>query len=177
MKSLAGLLLICLSLPAAAATYRWVDANGQVHYSDRPRENAEKVEISGAQTYTPTGRARPQAASRGTGSEDEAQPIYQSLRVVRPAPQETYRNIAGRLPVTLSLTPSLSPGHSLQVFYDGRPVVSWPARQLSFTLTDVYRGEHNLRAVVVDIDGKQLASSETVTFYVHQTSLFNRARN
>lgn len=181
MKRLAALLLTCLALPALAATYRWVDENGVVHYSDKPRENAEQIEVPAAQTYSRD--TIPARASRNTGSRSTqarssgSQATYQSLRVVRPAPQETYRNIGGELPVSLSLTPNLLPGHRLRVLYDGRPLQDWPERLLSHTITGVYRGEHNIKAEVVDAGGKTVASSATVTFFVHQTSLFNRPRN
>ncbi|HCA22960.1 MAG TPA: DUF4124 domain-containing protein [Pseudomonas sp.] len=41
------LLLACcgLSLPLQAEIYRWVDANGQVHFGERPRPGAETVEV------------------------------------------------------------------------------------------------------------------------------------
>ncbi|NNF51486.1 MAG: DUF4124 domain-containing protein [Gammaproteobacteria bacterium] len=177
------LLLSCLALPALAATYRWVDENGVVHYSDRPRENAELVEVPTAQTYTPSARPGARAAGQsaatpaGTRGPAQEQAAYQSLRVVRPAPQETYRNIGGELAVSLSLSPALKPGHRLRVLYDGQPWPSWPERLLSYTLSGVYRGEHNIKAEVVGADGKVVASSDTVTFFVHQTSVNNRARN
>jgi len=182
MSKSAILLLTCAALPVMAATYRWVDENGVVHYSDRPRENAEEIEVPVAQTYAPTTRSPGQASgrtaapgnSRGATGEQAA---YQSLRVVRPAPQETYRNIGGELPVSLSLSPPLKQGHRIRVLYDGQAWPTWPERLLSFTLSGIYRGEHNIKAEVLAPDGKVVASSETVTFFVHQTSLFNRARN
>jgi hypothetical protein len=36
MRCLSILLGLCLSLPAAAEVYRWVDADGKVHYSGSP---------------------------------------------------------------------------------------------------------------------------------------------
>ncbi len=39
----AGLLLV--SAAAAAGTYRWVDAEGKVHYSDRPTPEAQQVQV------------------------------------------------------------------------------------------------------------------------------------
>ncbi len=175
MKLFLILLLLSLGAQAAGATYRWVDESGQVHYSDRPREGAVKVELGGAQTYT-----QPKAPARTAApTSPDAAPAsrYASLRIVKPGPEESYRNIGGQLPVTLSLNPNLSPAHSLRVYYDGSQVRDWPASQLSFTLTDVYRGEHNLRAVVVDAQGNELVTSELVTFFVHQTSILNRPRN
>ena len=46
MRILALLLACCgLSLPLQAEIYRWVDANGQVHFGERPRPGAETVEV------------------------------------------------------------------------------------------------------------------------------------
>ncbi len=172
------ILLILACAQAGADTYRWVDNTGQVHYSDRPTEGATKVQLGNAQTYQQPRRSTPPPVTRqdAAATPDTASP-YTSLRVVRPAPEETYRNIGGQLLVTLSLNPGLRAGHSVRVYYDGGRVESWPASMLSATITNVYRGEHNLRAAVVDGTGKELASSETNTFFVHQTSVYNRARN
>ena len=51
-----ALLLLALLGPvvataAATYTYRWVDSNGVVHYSDHPPAGAEKVLLPSAQTY------------------------------------------------------------------------------------------------------------------------------
>lgn len=178
MKTLIGLLLLCLSLPVLAATYRWVDENGVVHFSDRPREGAEEVDLGSAQSYSPASRARGLSSDAQTPAEPPpAAPLYESLRVVRPAEQSTYRNIGGQLPVTLSLTPALKPGHRVRVYFDGQPISGWPERLMSFTLTDVFRGEHNLRAEVISGDGETIIGSDPVTFFVHQTNLINRVRN
>lgn len=37
-------LSLCLALPAMAQMYKWVDANGEVHYSDRPPPSGVKNE-------------------------------------------------------------------------------------------------------------------------------------
>lgn len=178
MKTLIGLLMLGLALPALGAAYRWVDENGVVHYSDRPRPDAEEVDLERAQGYQPANRARGMSRDAPEAAESTpAPPPYESLRVVRPAEQSTYRNIGGQLPVTLSLSPALKPGHKLRVYFDGQPIANWPERLLSFTLTDVYRGEHNLRAEVIGVDGETIVASDPVTFFVHQTNLFNRARN
>ncbi|HXG28744.1 MAG TPA: DUF4124 domain-containing protein [Nevskiales bacterium] len=39
----AGLLLV--SAAAAAETYRWVDTDGKVHYSDRPVQGAQEIRV------------------------------------------------------------------------------------------------------------------------------------
>ena len=114
MKPLIALLLVCVCTQAIADTYRWVDDDGQVHYSDRPHEGAVKVEVGSAQTYSQPKPAAggTQPARRSPSASESQAPAYASLRVVRPAPQETYRNIGGQLPVTLSINPGLRPGHA-----------------------------------------------------------------
>jgi len=42
--SLAIGLALCLALPATAQTYKWVDANGEVHYSDQAPPSNIKTE-------------------------------------------------------------------------------------------------------------------------------------
>jgi hypothetical protein len=49
-KALTILALLGLSLPAAAEIYQWVDANGHVQYSDRPREGATLVPVASSPT-------------------------------------------------------------------------------------------------------------------------------
>ncbi len=49
-KALTVLALLGISLPAVAEIYQWVDANGTVQYSDRPREGATLVPISSRPT-------------------------------------------------------------------------------------------------------------------------------
>ncbi|MGK8707709.1 DUF4124 domain-containing protein [Metapseudomonas otitidis] len=44
MRHLLFCLLACSSL-ASAEIYRWTDANGQVHFSEQPREGAQQVEV------------------------------------------------------------------------------------------------------------------------------------
>ncbi len=39
---LCALVLACLAAPAAAQTYKWVDANGVVSYSNRPPADAKR---------------------------------------------------------------------------------------------------------------------------------------
>ncbi|MGH8496057.1 MAG: DUF4124 domain-containing protein [Gammaproteobacteria bacterium] len=44
------ILLSAAATIAAADVYRWVDADGQVHYSDRPARNAERLDVESRPT-------------------------------------------------------------------------------------------------------------------------------
>ena len=40
-----GLVALVLSVPAAAQVYKWVDANGVTHYSEKPPETGKSKEV------------------------------------------------------------------------------------------------------------------------------------
>ena len=70
MRILALLLACCgLSLPLQAEIYRWVDANGQVPFGERPRLGAETVEV------------RPQVIERDQRMRDGAADMQRLLEV------------------------------------------------------------------------------------------------
>lgn len=56
-----GAALLLVSAAAAAETFRWIDADGGVHYSDRPVQGAEQVQIRTPEVGGP-GAAPDQAA-------------------------------------------------------------------------------------------------------------------
>jgi len=46
MKILLPLMLAVAAVPAHAQLYKWTDANGKVHYSDRPQDGVKSKEIA-----------------------------------------------------------------------------------------------------------------------------------
>jgi hypothetical protein len=166
------ILLSALSGTAASAApaWTWVDANGTVHYSDRPVPGARQVELSSAQAVGT--RAR-EGGPRALGQpEAGAASAYQSIEILSPADQETLWNIGTLLPVQVRFQPALQPGHRYDVLLDGqRRNVNTVASRV--TLPDVFRGTHTVQIVVIDAQGTELARSEPRTFIVQQTSTQN----
>jgi len=157
-----------------AQAYRWVDEDGVVHYSDRPEPGAEEVQLP---TYRPSsGPTTPPPSSRfSQRNEQQAaaqeQPFsYQSLSIASPAAEETLWNIEGVLNVSLSLQPALQSGHRVRVYFDGTPQM---VTGTSFQLQEVYRGQHNLQAEVIDQSGRLMIRSEPSRFYVQQNAIAN----
>lgn len=168
-------LLLIISMSAAATElWRWVDENGVVHYSDRPQPGAEKIELQQVQSFTPPAMpARDARREADSQRQDEAGAAYTGLRIVSPGEEETLWNIGGEMSVELALQPALRAGHTLRVHLDGDRVVELPSGQTRITIDEVYRGEHRLRASVVDDQGRELASSDPVVFFVQQASIQN----
>lgn len=168
--------LVCLlaTATAVAQAYRWVDDDGLVHYSDRPVEGAERVNLAeysrntGAWLYKP----RPVATSNNDEANDEANDEgrigYASLSIASPGAEETLWNIGGKLNVSLVVSPGLLVGHRVRVYFDGKPrMVSGS----SFQIDEVYRGVHNLQAEIIDQTGKMVIRSRPNRFYVQQSTV------
>jgi len=165
-------IFFCLFAAGAAAAqeaYRWVDEDGVVHYSDRPREGAEIVQLPTPNVATVRRAPRPSA---DTGSDqapaDEPATGYTSINIVSPQAEETLWNIEGVLNVSVALQPGLRPGHQVRVYFDGE---MQPVSGTSFQLQEVWRGVHNIQVEVVDATGKVMIRSQPNRFYVQQNTV------
>ncbi len=162
-------LLFCVSGTAAAQAWTWTDENGQVHYSDRPVPGARQVELGSAQS------APMPATQPVTPAAEQPEPTrpYRSLVITRPDHEDTLWNTGGNLTVEVELDPpSLLPGHQIEISRDGQRQ-NVRARATRFELTEVWRGEHTLQALVLDEDGGALLSSDVITVFIQQTSIQN----
>lgn len=168
--------LFCAAGTALAQAYRWTDENGVVHYSDRPTPGAEEFILPESTAPTriipPRGAADPVTGpviNPNPDEDEEEEPTgYENLTIISPAAEETLWNIAGNLTVQISLQPSLRRGHQIRVFFDGTPRL---VGGTTFTLSDVFRGSHNLQVEVVDARGQIQIRTEPMQFYVQQTTI------
>lgn len=156
-----------------AQAYRWVDEDGVVHYSDRPQEGAEQVQLS---EYSRNTGARLYRQSTPTRQDDEqpadAEPFrYASISIASPGSEETLWNIEGVLNASVALNPGLQSGHQVRVYFDGQPRM---VSGTSFQIEEVWRGAHNLQAEVIDATGKLMIRSQPIRFYVQQNSVITR---
>jgi len=164
LLTITALALTLAAVPAAAATYKWVDKDGKVHYSDQPQPGAKKVELkplteipSAEPRPAPEPPAEPAAAAAGTAP---AAVAYTALRITYPEHEQTLRAAEG-LNFSVMVEPRLGPGDSVEYTLDGQPV---PAK-----VDYVERGSHTVSARVVGSDGAERIAAEPVTFFVHQT--------
>lgn len=165
--SLPIILLCCLPLTAAAAIYKWVDADGTVHFSDTPRDGAEEVHVAPPQTYEPgdlpafTPRPEPPTPV----------PAYTRFELTSPADDSTIRDNTGAITVTFAVEPELKAeqGHRLVVLLDGQG--HDPVQATSVTLENVDRGTHSLQGQIIDADGNAVISSQSIQVHLHRQSL------
>jgi hypothetical protein len=165
--------LLCLLAVASATAqeaYRWVDEDGVVHYSDRPRDGAEAIVLP-APNVANTRRV-PSAAAQSEDEDESAEEPessgYTSIEIVSPKPEETLWNIEGVLNVSVALQPALQEGHQVRAYFDGE---MQPVSGTNFQLQEVWRGVHNIQVEVVDATGKVMTRTRPNRFYVQQNTV------
>ena len=178
-KCLILLFALTATSVSGAPAWTWVDANGQVHYSDTPVPGAKRIELSSAQAFgstqqrqpapTPDQPARPTTpAEKPTGGAQR----YRAFNIVSPKQQETLWNVGQTVNIQVELDPPLQAGHHLDMYVDGERR-NLNSTGTAFTLDDINRGIHTVQAVILDQNGGEVLRSLATTFMVQQTSVQN----
>jgi hypothetical protein len=150
-------------------TYRWVDAQGVVHYSDTPQPGAQVIQLAPAQTYrAPPTPPAPAAASKAATANPSGSP-YQSCGVVEPAAESSIF-APESVPVAVQLTPNLRPGDQIAVTVDGVALQPVSPGRLEFQISAPERGAHTVNTDVRDGEGTVVCHAAS-TFYVQRPSL------
>jgi len=173
MRNLLSVILLCFLSTAIAGTYKWVDKDGNTHYSDKPVEGAEQVKLPEPTTYNAP-KAQPRAAqpedSGGSKAEQES-PGYTAFEFVAPKQDQVFWATGGEVAVQLAVKPDLRKGHEIHLYFNGNLTENSPLAGLGTMLTEAHRGAHTVRAVIVDQAGKSVATAGPITFHVKQRSV------
>ncbi|SDJ90375.1 protein of unknown function [Ferrimonas sediminum] len=162
------LLLLLISNLAHGTVYRWVDANGVVHYSDTAPAHARADRLTPSPGSQITIRSMTLAPASNTQTDDAA-PQYQ-LTLLAPAADATLRDNHGRITVKAAIAPVLAKDHQLVLLIDGQ---AQPMAGKTLTLDNVDRGSHQLQLQIIDGQGQLLGSSDAITVHLHrQSALF-----
>jgi hypothetical protein len=166
--------ILCFVLGALAAfgasatvVYKWVDADGVVHYSDQAVPGAEKIYTSSAAksgTVVPLPGAN-QAAKKPPGKAAE----FTQFAITSPAADQTFFGDEA-VGVHLALAPALGPGQTITWHLNGKQLEDQPPDATSFVLPRLDRGEYAIAATVNDQATGESQSTPSVTFYVRQPS-------
>jgi hypothetical protein len=166
MQRLLVLLLVFVCATANSQIFRRIGPDGQVYFSDQPGPDAERVDVTPAQTISlpPVPEQTEPAAAETQG---DATVAYTGFTITSPTSDQGVRANDGNVTVHLSLKPALQSGHSIVLNVDGEDGESTNSSSgLMIELNNLSRGQHTVVATVVDEDGKALIKTEPVTFQV-----------
>ncbi|MCF6355268.1 MAG: DUF4124 domain-containing protein [Candidatus Polarisedimenticolaceae bacterium] len=168
------ILLSCLPLLLSAGEfYKWVDEKGVTHY-DAKKPNREAEVITTIDSAPASSRQRPYSFQGSDGDEDDVGRSrgYSKFTIAKPEQNETIRNTEGVVNVSFFLAPGLHGEDKIVVTLDGQKLKE-KLSSTQFSLKDIPRGTHTLKADIVDADGETLASTGTVSFHLRQTSILH----
>jgi len=163
---------LILSNPVQAEIYRWVDDNGAVVYSDMPQKNAETVKLPGLDLYKGSSSTATESRSSTSKPAKVDKKKYSGLKITSPINEATIRDNAGKITISMQLTPKLKTGHEIIINLDGKDT-KVPGLNHGFTGLD--RGAHTISAKVIDASGQALITSEQITFQLIRQSLLSPA--
>lgn len=158
------------STAAATDVWKWVDEKGVTHYSDQPVPGATKIAVSSGNVsesrpaYEPPAAATPAPSAAATGD------YYRTFEIWRPDNNAVFINAAGTVDVEIRVEPQLQPGHSLNLYFDGRLVEDYQG-ETSYELKGVSRGTHSLVATINEQSGTRVRDTALVSFTVRQESV------
>ncbi len=180
MKILFILLVGCiLSVASADSIYKWVDAQGNVHYGDEPgQSSAQKMkQLPGLSTYAPrpikVEQPEPVKEQGKTTTPEEPSIKYRSISIVKPEDGETVRSNPGIVEVFVALAPPLGKTDHIRIVLDGNPVPGQFKKSV-VQIENVNRGEHQLSVAVYNSRGRKLMGSASHTFYLHKATVNNK---
>ncbi len=180
MKILFILLVGCLlGVASADSIYKWVDAQGNVHYGDEPGQSSAKKmkQLPGLSTYAPrpikVERSEPMKEQGKATVPEKPAVNYRSISIVKPEDGETIRSNPGTVEIFIALAPSLGKTDHIRVVLDGNPVPGQFKKSV-VQIENVNRGEHQLSVAVYNSRGRKLLGSASHTFYLHKTTIVNK---
>jgi hypothetical protein len=170
MRNFILFLIFFASLPVCARdVYKSTNTEGEVIYSDTYIDGAERIRVPDEKS--------PSSTDSGTAGEDAAgrtaalgESGYTSFEIVQPENGATIRNNEGTVTVGLDLSPSLSEGHAIKILVDGSELEG-EIRATQFSLNNLNRGTHSLVTRIVDADGNDVISSNSITFHLRKASI------
>lgn len=143
--------------------YVWRNDEGVLVFSDSPKPGAEEVEIKEPNNMS----------SIDTSVLDLTPKVIKEdyeVEINQPAMNATIRDNTGSVYVAGRIKPIFKRGLKIQLYLDDKPYEE-PQPHSMFVLRNIDRGEHIIKMKLLNEQGKVIASSNPITFYMHRASV------
>jgi len=164
-RLLIGALFLAAFAAGAAVVYKWVDADGMVHFSDQPVPGAERIVTAGSVTNGISVGASDPGTPSGAQSRTSAAPAF---AIESPAKDQVFFG-DDVVSVRLHAEPGPQGTQSIVWTLNGTALTDQPPGARSFALPTLPRGTYVLTATMTGSAGAP-QMSDSVTFYVRQPS-------
>lgn len=152
---------------AMADVYTYIDAQGNRVFTDQPRANAKRVQVSPGNQM-----AAPPRTEQRKPPTPPTKPLfsYDLLRILVPEPDASVRDGQSDLVVSVTSEPKLQDGHLYRLLLDGQPYGE-ARRSPVFALHNIDRGQHSLSVEIIDEQGLVVERTPKQLFHMLRISL------
>lgn len=163
---------LLLAMPCGAGEiYKIVDPRtGKVTYTDTPPAAGEGDAVSLDLPPVNTQQHTPAPPPPPANEQDAEEIAYRHVEIVQPADDSTIPPGQLNVVVQVRTTPTLLAGHRVRVLLNEQ-AVSAPIAGTSLVIDELNRGSHQIRAQIIDQDGRLLRESAAVTIHVKRGSV------
>lgn len=116
----------------------------------------------------------PNADSSLSSSHQNSSVNYLNLQIITPKPNTVVTNSGGQMMIEVKSDPLLVMGHKYRFLIDNKLMGELTSPVLS--VNNLERGEHKLKVIIVDAQGKKMNESTEIVFFVRQTTLADKRR-
>jgi len=172
LTKLALLPCLFISISAHSEMYKWVDEDGNTHYSDiQPFKDASE-HISPDINTTPAVKVPEPQVTEGSSSTKET--VYKIFKVASPEHNAIIRDNQGNFSIGLEIQPALNTkqGHYINVLLDNK-VTHNKLTSLSAQFSNIDRGTHQISAVIKNKYGKTLLRTGSISIHLRRKSILN----
>ena len=168
-RLVALLCALCTAAAVATPVYKMTDKDGHVTFTDQPHTaDAESVE---RHDVRPLNTAEPHETNPVEAALTPAEvSVPFETRIEQPADGSTIPMGPGNFTVNVLVSPPLTDSEHLQLELDGA-AYGVPQKQHWWSLTNIYRGEHQLRVYRLHSSGAQVDVSDSSTLFVLRPSV------
>ncbi|HQQ74004.1 MAG TPA: DUF4124 domain-containing protein [Pseudomonadales bacterium] len=165
--------------PPSNVLYKSVDAKGNITYTDKPPANSasEALKMPSTNTMPMSGSIAPVRRENNQdndhGEEKKGPVEYTRFEIVSPANDDVMGQDVDMVSINAVLEPGLQEGHTVQLFYNGKPVGN--PGDLSFSIEGLERGTYTVEAKIFDQQKRVIKSTQKIQFHVKRHSVLNKA--
>lgn len=157
-----GLLAIASPIAVSESIYKSKDSFGNTIYSDKPLDNAEKIQLPKLQTFTPV------QVPAGKPEQSKAQKdtiIEYKISITSPVQGQTFLHDSNHIPVKINLEPTLDSKHRLRILVNNE-IYSNNQQHPFFKVENLPRGQHQIQVEVIDLESQKIIiQSNSVTIF------------
>ena len=169
---LCALLSVSIACYATAEVYRVINENGTVTYTDNPPAGDPSVESVDLPTInTQSAPAIPTTVKKVAAEEQTG---YQKIAILTPTQGSTIPPGHQEVTIQIALTPALQTGHLIQLLFNGQHYGP-PSSSTTFHIGSLVRGEHSIKAHILDSKNNIVGQSNSITIYVKRHSIKHNA--